>query len=93
MTRTRGVSRKLLAPVHTALVAVVSTWILTGSLSREELVLLAVAALGFAFGWLVPADDVEVDAPQGVEVVSGEDLRLSVGQSKVAPVHERRFDE
>ncbi len=56
MTRTNGISNKLLAGIQAPLAALVYTLVNTGSFDRTEAALLAVAALGAIFAWLAPAD-------------------------------------
>lgn len=68
--RTLGVSPKLLAPLVTALSAIVVSWITTGDLSRPELAALAVAVIGAVAAYLAPPGDVQ--APPLVHGMLGE---------------------
>lgn len=58
--RQLGLSPKLLAPVITALSAVVTSAIVTGRLDRTQLAVLATSLIGAAAAWLAPTGEVTV---------------------------------
>lgn len=69
--RTLGPSPKLLAPLITALSAIVVSTITTGDLNRPELAALAVALIGALAAYLAPPGTVETPLP--IHDVPGED--------------------
>lgn len=58
--KTLGLSPKLIAPLVTALTAVVVSWITTGELNRIELAILATAIIGALAAYLAPPGEVTV---------------------------------
>lgn len=55
-----GLSPKLLAPILTALAAVVASWITTGVLDRAELAVLATTAIGAVAAYLAPVGEIAI---------------------------------
>lgn len=57
--RTKGISQKVLEPLKVAVIAFVSSWIVTSEIHREAVAVLVVAAFGAVSAYFAPPSELE----------------------------------